>query len=110
MAGLKQTMDTTHIIHGRRCNKASVLDLFMHHPYQVRLVKFGLYYLVMFLAFFVSWLFIRDRTRLLVLFVLAVRLTRDVGSRQVLFLFKFFLPTMTCCLRMENPQLDQKFL
>jgi len=109
MAGLKQTMDTIHIIHYRRCNKASVLDLFMHHPYQVSLVAIGLCYLVEFLAFFVPWRFIRDHARLLVVFVLAARLTRDVGSWQVLFFLQFFLPTVTCCLRTETPQMDEKF-
>ena len=109
MAGLKQTMDTIPIIHGRRCNKASILDLFMHHPYQVSLVALGLCYLVEFLAFFVPWRFIRDGARLLVVFVRAARLTRDLGFWQVLFLFEFFLPTVTCRLRTENPQIDEKF-
>jgi len=117
MVGLKQTMDTIHIIYGRRCNKVSVLVLFMHHPYQVSLVAIGLCYLVEFLAFFVPWQFIRDRARLLVVFVLAARLvrtrlarlTRNVVSWQVLFFFEFFLPTVTCCLRTENPQMDEKF-
>jgi len=79
IAGLKQTMDTIHVIQRQRCNKTSVLDLFMHHPYQVSLVAISVCYLVEFLAFFVPWWFIRDCTRLLVVFVLAARLTRDVG-------------------------------
>jgi len=83
MAGLKQIMDTIHIIHRQRCNKARVIDIFMHHPYQVSLVAIGLCHLVEFLAFFVPWRFITDRARVLVVFVLATHLTRDVGSWQV---------------------------
>ena len=53
MAGLKQTVDTIHIIYGGRCKKASGLDRFMYHPHQVSLVAIGLCYLEEFLAFFV---------------------------------------------------------